>query len=69
MLHDRTSLLEMTKSVLADVVLEAEACTVHDQVVAEPKEYMFKRPRQDKAEIQVRDELQEFKPENGSSLN
>ena len=70
MLAACASLLEVTKSALADVVvLETEARIAHDELDAEVKAKIRKRPRQDLDEIEADSELQKLKPKNGSLLN
>lgn len=55
MLAARVSLLKVTKSALTDaVVLETEAHTARDHLVAELKPKMRKRPRQDLYEVNIK---------------
>lgn len=70
MLVAYVSLLEVTKSALADVVvLETDAHTAYDRLDAEVKEEIRKRPRQVFDEAQADSMLEELKTKNGSLLN
>lgn len=70
MLAAYASLLEVTKSALADaVVAETEACTAHDQRHVEVKEHTLMCPRKDLGKAQNCRNHQSLKRDYGSILN